>query len=203
MWIKTGVGKPEAGHFDQHYLNSENAQVDLQPNVQERLDELMAMVGEVQGKRVLDLGGGALIGRVCQNAEKYTLVEYSKEAIRIAQKVAPWTDGRLEDVERFLLKNVLASDDGRPTVLAEEFDVTVCVGMVDYLPSHGLDLIFRLAPSPVLAFTNAVKEGYLKYEARITIPTREEVMETADKRRWKITRELKKSDHVWARFERK
>lgn len=202
MWIKEGRGKPSPEHFDDHYRVAEGAHRMLKPEVQERLDEVLAITTPVDGRRVLDLGGGALMGRACGSASKYVCVDYSKEACRIGRHVAPWADMRQADVEDFLRRNVLASEDERPTVFAETFDVTVSVGILDYLPGYGLDLLFSKCPSPVLALTNAVKEAYLKYEARITIPSREDVLAAAEKWGWKLVREIKKLDHVWARFER-
>lgn len=203
MWIKEGAQKPTAQQWDEHYRGAEGHNTTLPPDVQERLDEVLEIVGPTAGAKILDLGGGALLGRACKDSLWYTLVELSGEAIRIAKQVAPWTMAYRCDVLDYLRKNVLASEDGRPTVFSHEYHVTVAIGLVEYLPPEGMDDLFRLCPSPVLAFTTAVKEGYLQYALRITVPTREEVAEVAERHGWKVTRELKRPDHVWARFERK
>lgn len=203
MWIKEGAEKPTGQQWDEFYRSCEGAQVELRPEVQERLDEVLEIVGSTAGAKILDLGGGALLGRACKDSLWYALVEISEEAIRIAKSVAPWTMAYRCDVLDYLKKNVLASEDGKPTVFSHEYHVTVAVGLVEYFPEGGMGDLFRLCPSPTLAFTTAVKEAYLKYPLRITVPTREEVAEVAEKYGWRVTRELKRPDHVWARYERK
>lgn len=195
MWTAKDRLPPTPEHFDAHFLKAEGAHITLRPEVQQRLDEVLYIVGDPAGKRILDLGGGALLGRACERAAKYVLVDMSKEGCRIAKKVSPWANTICRDVLEWLEYN----DDMQ---LHEQFDVTAAIGLVEYLPPEGLAKLFFYAPSPVLAFTTAVKEAYLKYEARVTVPSREDVAEVAERYGWKITKELPRPDHIWARYER-
>lgn len=196
MWIAKDREPPTPEHFDEHYLNAEGAHLVLTPDVQTRLDEVLEIVGDVSGKRILDLGGGALLCRSCKESSWYTLVDMSKEGCRIASQILPKTHFLCMDVLDFLMNN------RRTGRFMWEYDVTVAIGLVEYLQPIGMDTLFRLCPSSVLAFTTAVKEAYLKYEARVTVPTREEVAAVAEKYGWRVTKELPRPDHVWARYER-
>lgn len=205
MWTKDQE-PPTPEHFDEHYLKAEGAHIELRPEVQERLNEVLEIVGPVEGKRILDLGGGALLGRACEKARTYVMVDMSKEACRICKRVSPWAQTVHEDVLRFLTDNTWLEFPEKcvkaQRMFQREFDVTVAIGLVEYLPFLGMHDLFDKCPSPVLAFTTAVKEGYLQYPARITVPTREEVEECSKKYGWKVTKELQRPDHVWARYER-
>lgn len=203
MWIAEGRPLPTPEHFDQHYLDAEGAHKVLAPPVQERLEEVVWIATPLAGRKVLDLGGGALLARMTGQCLLYQLVDMSKEGCRIAKEVAPWIAPPIcGDVLDYLGRNVLARENERPRVFAQEYDVTVAIGLVEYLPPDGMDRLFRDCPSPALAFTTAVKEGYLQYQARVVCPDRDDVARSAERWGWKIVREMKKPDHVWARYER-
>ena len=182
MWIKDQA-PPTPEHFDEHYrtLAADDA------GVLERVRQTLDLVGETRGKHILDLGGGALMCRYIKDHTVYIQVDYSQEACNRAR--AHCTVHNM-DVMKYLQM---------PT---QPFDVTIACGIIEYLPPSSLWRLFNLVPSPVLVFGVSTAEAYLQYPARITIPSRTNVLDAATEFGWKMVRELPMPSHVWARFER-
>lgn len=186
MWIKDQPA-PTPEHFDEHYRGLSSV---ITPDIEKRVQQSLDLIGPTAGKRILDLGGGGLLCRYVKDADLFVQVDYSQEACNLTRSIAPWCTIRNMDVMEYL------------TLPTMHFDIAIASGVVEYLPEHGLWRLFRLAPSNVLVLGVSAAEAYLKYPARITIPSRDDVMNLAKTHKWTMVKEIPMPSHVWARFER-
>lgn len=189
MWVKDQAA-PTPEHFDEHYRGLSK---EVTPDVMVRVEQTLELIGTTEGKFILDLGGGGLLCRFIKNAKLFVQVDYSVEVSRLTREVAPWC----KVVEDSVMTRLAYYSKHRAA-----FDITIASGIVEYLPEHGLWRLFKLAPSNVLILGVSAAEAYLKYPARITVPSRDDVMNMANTHDWTMTKEIPMPSHVWARFER-
>lgn len=186
---KDGREAPNSAYWDKTYRD-EGKWHELWPADKSRLDQAMALIGDVKGKRVLDLGGGPLLGRMMQETSLYTLVDMSGEALRVAKDIAPWSHTIEADAFQFLSSNT------------EGYDITVAMGLLDYCPDDSLDKLMELTPSNELVINASACEGYLLYKTRVTVYSKRDIIEACRKHAWRIDNSHPQAEHTFARFKR-
>jgi hypothetical protein len=189
MWVAPPDRKqPTPEHFDDTYRGW--ADFDVPPTPPDRYREILDITGPWEGLKVLDLGGGPTMAAAAQSAREYLLVDYSAEACRVLRKFYPSLRVECRDALDFLGGN------------AERFDLTISFGLVEYLPPGSLETLFRLAPSPRFCLGMSAAEGYLKYEARLAIYSKDDADRAAAACGWRKTFQANYPSHVWASYER-
>ncbi len=193
MWAAPADKPPPTPEmFDEHYRKP-------LPSGAETIVEILELSGSLDGKRVLDLGGGCLLLEtgtefaVVDYSEKYTVVDYSREAVRRAERYRNhgvqivWSD-----VNTYLKHNY------------ERFDIVLCFGLVEYLPDYFLGSLFSCLAyrTNVLCFGTSSGESYLQYPGRVVSYTEDDVGGVASAYGWIKTKSLDRPSHVLARYER-
>lgn len=195
MWHKPERSSPTAEYWNDTYVD-EGKWTSLRGGDLERFNLAMLLIGDPAGKRVLDLGGGPLLCRAMEKAEAYVLVEKSAEALKIAKKIAPWT----QTVEAALFPN--------PSIFGIHvnicYDITVAMGLLHYLPPFALDALFYFAPSQALIINEPIAEGYLEqYETRQTIYSLKDFAQLSERHNWRLVKTFTSTEHHFARYERR
>lgn len=190
-----GREPPEPHHFDHGYLRELAGSTDHDPDRLNRAATFMELVGDVTGKSVLDLGGGTTLWPNMVKTSQYDLVDYSQPACDLVFQrllAAKGTHFGVHccDAAVWLRLN------------RWEYDVTLCFGLLGYLPPSFAEDLFRLAPSKVLCVSEAKGQGYLQYETRITAYITHDIMELARKNGWHLVKEMVNPDHMYLRFEK-
>lgn len=189
MWLAPEDRKAaDSLHFDQVYRNG--SQWGDDPGIIGRAQEQLWLTGDIVGKSILDLGGGATLAPHVGAAKDYLLVDFSQEVCRAVS-------------ERFGNCRTLAS--GAMEFLRaneERFDVVCSFGMFEYLPPTALAEVFALCPSDVFCLGTPSAEGYLQYDTRVTIYSVDDVRRISESAGWRNVRQHPFPSHVWARYER-
>jgi len=154
------------------------------------IGEIMQLAGDLRGKHVVDLGGGALLCRaVPATGGRLTVVEYALTACRVVEELG--CEPIYQDIVEFLRFDTT------------KFDVALMFGVIDYLPPGSLDLLFERCPSPVLATGIPCGESYLQYKSRTCAYSRLDVLAAASKHGWTVEDiEAERTSHTWGRFRR-
>lgn len=184
---------PTPEYWDDTYNADWGKWTEPKPDIRARVNEAVLMMHPLKSDmRVLDLGGGPLLGATLEKAGVYhRLVDHSQACCDLARKIAPKTDAQAADVREFLQSN------------KEQFDITVALGILAYLRPEARDELFELAPSPALVINEPICEGYLKYQTRVSIHSLKEYLESAVKYGWILTRRTSTMEHLFARFEKR
>lgn len=199
MWT---ADRPQTGPepFD-HGYDMEARGLHTDPDRSNRAALFLELIGDPTGQRILDIGGGTTMLGLMDDAEFYMVVDFSETACgivngySIARKtrsdVRPHT-AICSDVSKFLSTNHYPP-----------FDIACCFGLLEYLPVHVTQNLFRLAPSKVLCIATGVGEGYLKYETRITAYCHQDIKDLAETYDWTLAKWIHNPDHVQMRFEKR
>lgn len=188
MW--TAEGREQCGPepFDHGYRRERLGEC-IEPKREENADQLMKLVGDPRGLRVLDLGGGLTLVDRMHSAASYTVVDFSPACCELARR-RPNVTACENDAAEWLNLN------------RERFDVTVAFALLAYLPFSFAELLFEVAPSPILCVAEARGQGYLQYDTRITAFCEQDFLDLAKRHGWSITRDFRHTDHIHMRFER-
>ena len=151
-------GTPE--QFNAHYLSDKPKG--------NHYHDIIQLTGVIGSKRVLDLGGGTLMVEIHEFSEgQYTLVDFSIEACSQAAELfrRHWKRRGFDtSLDYYCLDAIqwLKNNERR-------FDITLCFGLLEYLPATALADLCALCPSDVLCLGVSAAESYLQYPGRITI----------------------------------
>lgn len=150
--------------------------------------EAMTLIGDPVGKTFLDLGGGPLLGKrlFAAGAKRVVVVDFAQRALDIVKALEPRVETVCGDAIEYL------------HAVVEQFDVTIAMGILDYLPPTALKVIFDKAPSKWLLLYTPTVEGVLEYETRVTAYTRTDIAIAAE--HWKLLRSLPTRESVFALY---
>lgn len=150
------------------------------------------MIGDVSGKSVLDLGGGPLLGKALieGGASRVLLVDISSIACQIAKHIAPNVDTIVLDAISFLESN------------KEQFDITIAMGLLEYLPSSALASLLRYTPSPELVINMDACEGYMLYETRTCVYSHKDVTKALAEYSWEVVKQYNLTEHTFGKYRR-
>ncbi len=188
----TGSGRiPESGptEFDKTYSLMAGFWRNPDASAIDRAARAIRMMGGIDGKSILDLGGGPLLCRFAEKAKRFVLVDWSEEACRLAREVAPWAEVLCQDAWTHL-----RNYDRK---LPLPFDVTVAMGIAEYGPKDGLDMLFRLAPSRNLVLYTPIHAGYLELPLRTWMPDRGDIDHLEKAHGWEMIGDEPSSEHVF------
>lgn len=196
MWTRPERTSPPPAYWDEVYLD-ESKWCDPDAGTRERCAQAMQLIGDPKGKTFLDLGGGPLLGKALYDAGArwVTVVDCSKVGLKLAKEIEPRIDYVVADVMTYLYLEKY-DPTGTP------FDVTICMGLVCYLPPDSLQRICRYAPGKELLLNLPIAEGYLEYETRVTVYSREDVHRATEDHGWRKVQEHKSKEHVFAKYKK-
>lgn len=190
-WTVPSRAQTSVSHWDASYAADPGKWINPRAGDKDRSDEVMDLIGSVHDKSILDLGGGPLMAHHLVKSPCVVLVDFSQEACRQAQAISPRTKIVCADVMTYLSN------------CTDRFDIVLALGILDYMPPTGLDLLFDRAPSKLLIVNTPICEGYLhQYDTRITVYSRDDIKKAANRHGWKLSRRLPQKEHEFARYRR-
>lgn len=159
------------------------------PDVAERRIEAMTLLGDINGQRVLDLGGGPLLHPYLSNAgADVTLVDFSTIACELARENDKRVNALCMDVRQYLR-------------LKLRYDTVIAMGLVEYLPPDFLGELFSVDADQLLIYT-PIAEGYLQYVTRVTVYSRVDLENVRIKHGWRVVRQLDCREHAFVLYGR-
>lgn len=189
MWAS---GKPAtpAEYFDGSYLGNESGWKELSEGDRERASMALSLIGDPKDQSVLDLGGGALLGRFMDTAREYVMVDYSEAGCKLCKEFAPWAKTHQQDIVRFLELNSVRYDCG------------VAMGCFEYMAPGALETVFEKLLAGAFVLYTPIVQGYVNHGPRSVIYAKDDVFHFAAKHGWKLARQVPQREHVFARFEK-
>lgn len=196
MWTRPERTSPPPAYWDEVYLD-ESKWRNPDAGTRERCAQAMQLIGDPKGKTFVDLGGGPLLGKALldKGAQWFTVVDCSKVGLSLAHSIEPRIEYICDDVISYLQRERF-DPHGR------EHDVTICMGLVCYMPAGSLQTICRFAPGKEMILNLPIAEGYLEYETRVTVYSREDVHRATEDHGWRKVQEHKSKEHVFAKYKK-
>lgn len=196
MWTRPERKSPSPEYWDEVYLDESKWRAP-DKGTRQRCAEAIQLLGDVKGKTFLDLGGGPLLSKALldKGAQWVTVVDCSEVGMKLAKEIEPRIHYSVCDAITYLL---MEKYDPAPA----PFDVTICMGLVCYMPPGSLQKICRWAPGTELVLNLPIAEGYLEYGTRVTVYSREDVHNATEDGGWCKVAEHKSKEHVFAKYKR-
>lgn len=191
MWTVTGRKPVPSPYWDHTYAIDHGKWESMRDGIDVRLHEACHLITPSNPSTILDLGGGPLIARANIALSRLTIIDFSQEACALARQFAPSAEVICVDVIAYLRG------------CHDKYDLTVAMGILDYLPAGSLTELFAKAPSRELLINSPVCEGYLhQYETRVVVYSRKDITEAAANNGWWRVRGYDQHEHEFALYRR-